>query len=184
MFEANPYMMQVAYDQADKRAARVPLSIQAARLYQAAQQRAVIGRWIGAITRRSRRLLDLYSLPAGKAAGGRRYAGCRSVPIEQIRGSEGRTGDFDVDLNPLNETCRERWISVAMAMLQGVALPAVELIQVGEVYYIRDGHHRISAARALGQVEIDAQVTIWESSTPAAHPAPAPVRLARGSLSN
>jgi len=41
-------------------------------------------------------------------------------------------------------------------------MPAVELIKVGEVYAVRDGHHRISVARALGEDFIDARVTAWE----------------------
>ena len=41
-------------------------------------------------------------------------------------------------------------------------MPPVELIQVGQVYYVRDGHHRISVTKAFGQEHIDAEVTVWE----------------------
>jgi hypothetical protein len=41
-------------------------------------------------------------------------------------------------------------------------MPPVELIRVGDVYFVRDGHHRVSVARALGQAYIDAEVTVWE----------------------
>lgn len=41
-------------------------------------------------------------------------------------------------------------------------MPAVELIKVGDVYVVRDGHHRISVARALGEGFVDAHVTAWE----------------------
>jgi ParB-like chromosome segregation protein Spo0J len=47
-------------------------------------------------------------------------------------------------------------------MLRGVTLPPVELIQVGDTYFVVDGHHRISAARALKVDHIDATVTVWE----------------------
>jgi ParB-like chromosome segregation protein Spo0J len=53
-------------------------------------------------------------------------------------------------------------MSVALARLKGVVLPAVELAQVREAYYVLDGHHRISVARAFGQESIDAAVTVWE----------------------
>jgi hypothetical protein len=43
-------------------------------------------------------------------------------------------------------------------------LPPVELIQVGDVYFVRDGHHRISVARMMGQDSIDAEVTVWETA--------------------
>jgi hypothetical protein len=48
-----------------------------------------------------------------------------------------------------------------LARQQGAKLPPVALIQVGDVYFVKDGHHRISVARALGQVEIEAVVTVW-----------------------
>jgi hypothetical protein len=53
-------------------------------------------------------------------------------------------------------------LSIAVARLNGQAMPAVELIKVGGVYAVRDGHHRISVAQALGEEFIDAQVTAWE----------------------
>ena len=50
--------------------------------------------------------------------------------------------------------------------MRGRSLPPVELIQLGDAYFVRDGHHRISAAAALGQQEIDAQVTVWQVTAP------------------
>ena len=47
-------------------------------------------------------------------------------------------------------------------------LPPVALIQVGHLYFVRDGHHRISVARALGQETIDAEVTVWDVACPPA----------------
>jgi len=47
----------------------------------------------------------------------------------------------------------------------GTVLPQVELIQLGEAYFVRDEHHRISVARSLGQKDIDAEVTVWEVET-------------------
>jgi hypothetical protein len=88
----------------------------------------------------------------------RRYAGIQSVPIERIRGSEGRSEDFDNAFNPLHERSLSRWLSVASVRLAGAAVPPVELIQSGEVYFVRDGHHRISVAKALGEQFIDAEV--------------------------
>ncbi len=89
-----------------------------------------------------------------------RYAGVREVAIGCIRGSEGREHDFDDHFNPLSETTRQRWQNVAKAYALGVGLPPVELIQVGEQYFVRDGHHRISVARAFGHKTIDAEVTV------------------------
>jgi hypothetical protein len=112
-------------------------------------------------------LLDLTTMAATCAIGDRRAAGTRIVPIQQIRGSEGRCEDFDAAFHPLKAHTEDRWLSVAKANLRGRGLPPVELIQVGEVYFVRDGHHRISVAAALGQQEIDAVVTVWQVTVPA-----------------
>ena len=56
----------------------------------------------------------------------------------------------------------QRWTRVASAWLAGVVFAPVELLQVGGGYFVRDGHHRISVARAVGQLTIEAEVTIWE----------------------
>jgi hypothetical protein len=111
-------------------------------------------------------LLDLSAVAAACTIHNRHYSGTRTVPIGQIRGSEGRCEDFDGAFHPLKTHNEERWVSVAGAQLRGTGLPAVELIQLGEVYFVRDGHHRISVAAALGQQEIDAVVTIWHVTEP------------------
>ncbi|GAK59047.1 hypothetical protein U27_06023 [Candidatus Vecturithrix granuli] len=87
------------------------------------------------------------------------YRGISAVSIAHIRGSENRSHDFDDRFYPLHDHSEERWLNIARAMIQEEALPPVELIKVGETYYVRDGHHRISVARALGQQAIDAVVT-------------------------
>lgn len=89
-------------------------------------------------------------------------AGLQYVAIDKIHGSEGRSQDFDVDFHPTHNRTEERWVSIATAQKLDVALPPVELIQVGDIYYVRDGHHRISVAKSLGQMVIEAEVTVWE----------------------
>lgn len=81
-----------------------------------------------------------------------------NVPIEKIVGSEGRAQDFDKQFRPLVNHIRDRWIGVAIAYRRGKALPPVELIQVGDEYYVRDGHHRISVAKLFGQATIEAKI--------------------------
>jgi hypothetical protein len=93
---------------------------------------------------------------------GRHTAGVRSIPIDRIRGSEGRSQDFDSDFYPLAAHNDDRWIAVAAAAQADISLPPVDLIQLGDLYYVRDGHHRVSVARHFGQQAIDAQVTVWQ----------------------
>ena len=92
----------------------------------------------------------------------------------RITGSEGRTREFDHTFRPLRAHSGPRWQRVAAAWLAGEPLPPVELIQVGAVYYVRDGHHRISVARALDLTHIEAVVTVWDPDCVCADgPAPA-----------
>jgi hypothetical protein len=123
-----------------------------------------------------RRLLDLTTIAATGTVRDRHYTGTQTVPIRQIRGSEGRCDDFDAAFRPIKDHTEERWMSVARAHLRGLGLPPVELIQVGEVYFVRDGHHRISVAAALGQQEVDAEVTVWQVAGPALRERPAAER--------
>ena len=103
-------------------------------------------------------------------------AGTRSVPLGQIRGSEGRCADFDAAFHPRQQHTRQRWEGIAQAIQRDVPLPPVELIQVGDIYFVRDGHHRISVNRALGQVDIDAVVTVWVVDEQQPREQPAAVR--------
>ena len=80
------------------------------------------------------------------------------VPLSKIVGTEGRSDDFDAKFNPLKRHNRERWIGIVAARQTGVVLPAVELIRDGNKYFVRDGHHRISAAKAMGQLDIEARI--------------------------
>jgi len=87
-----------------------------------------------------------------------RQTGIISIPLNKIVGSEGRSEDFDAQFNPINEHIRDRWVGILSARRNGVTLPPVQLIQVGDEYFVQDGNHRISVANALGQAEIEAQI--------------------------
>jgi hypothetical protein len=88
------------------------------------------------------------------------YAGVMTVAIDRIGGTEGKADEFDAEFNPIQERSRSRWVEIALQKLRGRDLPPVDLVQLDGTYYVRDGHHRISVSRAMGQSYIDAQVTI------------------------
>lgn len=115
------------------------------------------------LTRRSASILDLRCAEMAGQVKNRRYEGLRTVRIDDIRGSENRPQDFDIHFHPIHTRSKERWLSVAIAVLQDKGLPPVELIKLNDTYFVRDGHHRISVAKAFGQEEIEAIVTTWES---------------------
>jgi hypothetical protein len=134
-------------------------------LFNGARRNSLVERAFHTLRGRTWRLLDLNAIPPGQIRG-RCYGGIHCVNIGQICGSMGRTGDFDHDFHPLSDRLRDRWLSVAMARCQGIALPAVKLVQVRDCYFVEDGHHRLSVARAMGESAVDAEVTIWEVSGP------------------
>jgi hypothetical protein len=134
--------------------------------YLQARWRAERGRIWSTLAGRSRRLYALAEVGADCAVPAGRRAKVRCVPLRQVRGSEGREGDFDRDFYPLQDHSKGRWMRVAAAHQGGKTLPPVELIQIGDVYFVRDGHHRISVARAMGQLDIDAEVAVWQVTGP------------------
>lgn len=153
MFATDPYLISQAYNQG-----HTPSALQH---YYGARLRGQLSRVWSALTGRSCALHELSAVTHKAKVGGRQLAGILAVRIGQIRGTEGRPDDFDCDFNPLTDHTRARWLSVFTALARGTELPPVELIRAGNTYYVRDGHHRISAARTLGQQYIEAVVTAW-----------------------
>lgn len=90
---------------------------------------------------------------------GQHYAGLREIPIDKIVGSVARYNDFDRAFIPRQRHTKSRWVSIDMANLQDVILPAIEVYKIGEMYFVKDGNHRVSVAREKGQAYIDAHIT-------------------------
>jgi hypothetical protein len=113
------------------------------------------------LLRPSSELLSLTEVETNQPGKSCYSAGLQLVAIDQIQGSQGRCRDFDRAFYPRQHHSQSRWLQVATARALGMALPPVALVQVGNIYFVRDGHHRISVARALGQTEIEAEVRVW-----------------------
>ncbi len=96
-----------------------------------------------------------------------RPLGLQVVPLAEIVGTIDRARDFDRSFRPTSRRVRQRWEGIAAVMRRGEALPPVDLLKVGEFYFVRDGHHRVSVASALGLGDIDAYVTEVVTRTPA-----------------
>lgn len=122
------------------------------------------------LTGRSPYLLDLAGVKTRKVVVASHDEGTQAIPLAQIRGSEGRSQDFDSQFHPLQEHTKQRWMTVARAWLTDVSLPPVQVVQVNDLYFVRDGHHRISVARTMGQTFIDAKVTQWDVYEPKSCP--------------
>ncbi len=85
--------------------------------------------------------------------------GLHDIPIEQIVGSVGRPNDFTGSFRPKTAINRERWSRIFAETVGDMGLPPIEVYQVGDVYYVRDGNHRVSVARTMGFDTIQAYVT-------------------------
>jgi hypothetical protein len=85
--------------------------------------------------------------------------GTQLIPISSIIGSVGRYRDFDRAFLPLSGADRERWKRLDVAFNELRDLPPIEVYKIGEVYFVRDGNHRVSVAKANGLEYIEAQVT-------------------------
>jgi hypothetical protein len=90
--------------------------------------------------------------------GGPIYRGVKTVPVEQIVGSLNRYQDFDRVFLPIQSETADRWQRVDLAFYQDISLPPVLLYKVGQVYFVVDGHHRVSVARKQGQMFIEAEI--------------------------
>jgi hypothetical protein len=137
-------------------------------MFEKALRRAWVGRVRGTFTRKQRQVAALADWRESCGLRDGRFLGVQQVNIAEIGGSEGRATEFDIDFNPVDERTEKRWVSVAIARLLGVPLPPVELLRVGDLYFVRDGHHRISVARSLGETMIEAEVSELESPENAA----------------
>jgi hypothetical protein len=94
---------------------------------------------------------------------GQHDRGHQTVPLDAIVGSEGRYADFDRMFLPRHEVTKERWKNVDRAHYQEVPLPPIDLYKIGDVYFVRDGNHRVSVAKQQGQHYIDAHVIELDS---------------------
>jgi len=108
-------------------------------------------------------LPSLYDIHPGAGTAPRRAVGIRSVPIDRIVGTLRHPSQNTADFLPLprlrGQNWRGRWQRINRAMDRLAMLPPVDLVQVGDGYYVEDGHNRVAAARQADAVEIDANVT-------------------------
>jgi hypothetical protein len=83
----------------------------------------------------------------------------REIPVDAITGTvePGRAREFDDEFRP-TKRARKRWLGVWVAEHTSAGLPPIDVVRVGNAYAIRDGHHRVSVARARGALTIDAVV--------------------------
>jgi hypothetical protein len=90
---------------------------------------------------------------------GERRLGEQVIPLDSIIGTVDRAREFDRSFRPTSPRVRERWQRINLAQRKGQPLPPIDVYRIGDMHFVKDGHHRVSVARALGQRDINAYVT-------------------------
>jgi uncharacterized ParB-like nuclease family protein len=122
-----------------------------------------------ALTRRSHRLLSLDSVLEAAGIEGRAFGGVHEIPLDKVVGSAApqvKGADFDPGFLPINRRLRERWTRIYKAMVEGDELPPIDVYKLDDLYYVIDGHHRVSVARSLGRDVINARVVEVKTRAP------------------
>jgi hypothetical protein len=87
------------------------------------------------------------------------YVGVEPIPVDKVVGSvDRRNADFDRRFRPQRRALKERMRRLKDAF-RNAEMPPIEVYEVGGVYFVADGHHRVALAREAGAEYIDAQVT-------------------------
>src|SRR5215216_730909 len=145
------------------------LNEQVERDFTRARRRARLRAAVASIKREhtSNRLLSFDEVRRERVANNRLYRGTRVVEVDQIVGSVGRWRDFDRSFLPTRTSIGEKWKRIDRAFQRGEELPPVELYEVGEAYFVVDGHHRVSVARYYDVPTVDATVAEFHPKLPA-----------------
>ena len=91
------------------------------------------------------------------------YIGMKTIEVSKVVGSEGRYKDFDNRFFPKNSHLRNRWQHVDEAAINYISLPPIKVYELAGLYFVRDGNHRVSVAKARGTEFIDAEVVSLQS---------------------
>ena len=98
---------------------------------------------------------------------GEKQLGLKTIKLDSIVGTVDSKRDFDRRFRPTSARVRERWEKLALAQRRGASIPPIDVYRIGDLHFVRDGHHRVSIALATDQTTIDAYVTDVRTSLPA-----------------
>ncbi|WP_129674497.1 universal stress protein [Candidatus Chloroploca sp. Khr17] len=141
--------------------------------FRRARRRALIDDLLAWMTGEPDDLLDFEEVHRRIGEQGWAVRGLRDIPIEAIVGSVGRYHDFTRHFLPRQHSHETRWANVRAAMGEGKLLPPIDVYELGGVYFVKDGNHRVSVARELGidhllahVTEVPSRVTLTPDVTP------------------
>ncbi|MGB9592226.1 MAG: universal stress protein, partial [Candidatus Kryptoniota bacterium] len=131
-----------------------------------ARNRAQLQELISRLRGESNQLLNYNEVRRKLRVQGSIDRGLKEIPISSIVGSVGRYKDFTRDFLPKKDSIKDRWASIRIAVSGLRGLPPIEVYQIGEAYFVKDGNHRVSVARQIGMEYIQAYVTEIHTRVP------------------
>jgi hypothetical protein len=134
--------------------------------FSAARNRAFLNDVVAFLLGRDNNLLSFSEVQRDLRLCTQWYIGVRLVEVTKIVGSANRHQDFDRSFLPRQAHTAERWTRVHRAYHEMVRLPPPILLKVGSLYFVYDGHHRTSVARAHGAATIEADVIEYDTHAP------------------
>jgi hypothetical protein len=126
--------------------------------FERARHRAFLHELFAVFANRPNDLIPYHEVRSRVAPQAESYRGLQTVPLDKIVGSMDRFRDFDRAFLPRQRFTAGRWQNVDRAWYEDKRLPPIQLYKVGDVYFVKDGNHRVSVAREKGQEYIDAEV--------------------------
>ncbi len=123
-----------------------------------ARMKETLGRILALLKPQKDEMLSLGDIRSLLRPESETYKGMQTVPIDMIVGSEGRYRDFNKAFLPRHDKLMRRWMRVDEAHYRNIILPPIKLFEIGGAYFVRDGNHRVSVAKAQGAEFIDAEV--------------------------
>ena len=137
------------------------------RIFGGARRQAQLEQILAFLNGASASLLSYEEVAARLKATKTRKRELREIPVDAIVGSVNRYQDFTRHFLPKRNIDQERWAMIdALATGAEGGLPPIEVYQIGEVYFVYDGNHRVSVARQVGATLMEAYVTQIESKVP------------------
>jgi len=124
-----------------------------------ARSRELIHRILSVLSGGRDRLLPFQEVTSMLKPGAETFVGVRPVRLDRIVGSEGRYRDFTRNFLPRSRHLKSRWVRVDIAHHRDIQLPPIRVYEIGGAYFVRDGNHRVSVAKAQEREFIDAEVT-------------------------
>ena len=134
--------------------------------FRSARQKAKMIELFALIQRKPINLLGFEEVRQQLKANVSSYSTLKDIPVDAIVGSVNRYEDFTRDFLPRDNIDEQRWTNIVVAAQNPTGLPPIDVYQIGDVYFVSDGNHRVSVAKQYGAASIQAYVTEVRSRVP------------------